>query len=359
MNRITAGGSLTIEIQPTRWRLVNNATEDEAALVEANYGEPLRYLASFATTRRLPDTGLLPSIYVQRVVLGWSVEDEAWHLGFLLDSELAQPRGSRWCEIVHWPDPDGALFANSARTAGESLAGVMSRPFYFVPPRPVETAPPPEPLPALPGKIDTWTVGTTPNGQIEATMAQESSRSRLGRSLWYLLLSVIYIALSILTLISGIALPRPEFLPFLGLAAAVLLLGISIRTLLVRDAKIDRILVHPEAQAIRGLLDKRDRWRYESDELQAVYISTVAARKPKGGRQAVEYGELNLQRRDGSFHFVLSQSPMEIELVDDAIAFDEGVRQLTPGTARTALQALALHVATMLNVPCYSDVRWK
>ena len=234
MNRITTGGSLTIEIQPTRWRLVNNSNaESDTALVEVNYGEPLRYLPTFASSRRLPDTGVLPNSFVQRVVLGWSNEDESWHLGFLLDSELAQPRGSRWCELVHWPDPDGELFANRARQAGESLAEMMARPFYFVPPK-ISDEPVPEPLPPLPGKIDAWTVGTTPAGQIEMKLARESGRSRFSRAIWYFFLSILYIILSVLTLISGIALPRPEFLPFLGLAAAVLLLGISIRTLLVR-----------------------------------------------------------------------------------------------------------------------------
>ncbi len=361
MNRITAGGSLTIEIQPTRWRLVNNSTADgDSALVEANYGEPLRYLPTFATSRRLPDTGVLPNAYVQRVVLGWSNEDEAWHLGFLLDSELAQPRGSRWCELVHWPDPDGDLFANSARAAGESLAEMMSRPFYYVPPKISSApAPAPVPLPALPGKIDNWTVATTPNGQIDLSLAQESGRARLSRAIWYFVLSIVYIILSILTLVSGIALPRPEFLPFLGLAAAILLLGISIRTLLVRSVKLDRIIVHPEAKAIRGLLAKRGRWRYEVDELQAIYVTTVAARKPRNGRQSVEYGELNLQRRDGSFHFVMNQQALEIETTENASAFQDGIRPLTPSEARTSLQQLALHIATMLGIPCYADVRWK
>lgn len=359
MNRITAGGSLTIEIQPTRWRLVNNSNaESDSALVEANYGEPLRYLPTFATSRRLPDTGVLPNTYVQRVVLGWSNEDESWHLGFLLDSELAQPRGSRWCELVHWPDPDGELFANPAREAGESLAEMMARPFYFVPPK-VSDEPAPEPLPPLPGKIDAWTVGTTPAGQIEMKLAQESGRSRFSRAIWYFLLSILYIILSVLTLISGIALPRPEFLPFLGLAAALLLLGISIRTLLVRGTKIDRIIVHPEAQAVRGLLEKRDKWRYESDDLQAVYVTTLAARKPRGGKQGVEYGELNLQRRDGTFHFVLSQGALEIETPEGESVFAEGIHTLTPSRAHTSLQQLALHVASMLGVPCYADVRWK
>lgn len=360
MNRITAGGNLTIEIQPTRWRLVATASEQDTPLVEANYGEPLRYQPTFATSRRLPDTGVLPNSYVQRVVLGWSNEDESWHLGFLLDSELAQPRGSRWCELAHWPDPEGDLFAMPAREAGESLAEMMARPFYYVPPRIEPAAPAPEPLPPLPARIDQWTIGTTPAGQIEAVQAQESGRSRLSRALWYFLLSIVYIALSVLTLISGIALPRPEFLPFIGLAAAVLLLGIAFRTILVRSRGINRIIVHPEAKAIRGLHDKRDRWRYESEELTAVYVTTIAARKPRGGRQSVEYGELNLQRANGRFFFVMSQASMEVDKVEDENGvFERGVRLLTPSRAHTSLQQLALNIASMLGVPCYDDVRWK
>ncbi|MBE0688944.1 MAG: hypothetical protein IH587_02330, partial [Anaerolineae bacterium] len=92
MNRISAGGNLSIEIQPHNWRLLANGADLERPLVEVSADEPLRYIPAFGSTRRLPDTGILPTQYIQRIVLGWSHEDEAWHLGFLLEPELARPR---------------------------------------------------------------------------------------------------------------------------------------------------------------------------------------------------------------------------------------------------------------------------
>src|SRR5690606_40996963 len=53
-------------------------------------------------------------------------------LGLLLEMELAQERGSRWCEIAHWPDPSTTVFQELAARAGESLAQVTTRPFHLV-----------------------------------------------------------------------------------------------------------------------------------------------------------------------------------------------------------------------------------
>lgn len=325
-------------------------------------GEPLRYVPAFGSTRRLPDTGILPTQYIQRVVLGWSNEDESWHLGFLLEPELARPRGSRWCEIVNWPDPDGQLFGPAAHEAAETLAQTMERPFYFVPPQPAE-----QPirraaaLPPLHAKIDNWSVALNSSGQIEATLTHHEARSRITRGIWYVLLSIIYFALSGLTLASGIALPRPEFLPYLGLAAAVLLLMFAVRAVFFPKKLVDRIVVHPEAKAIRGLAGGVDRWRFEADDIQAVYVSQIVQKPKANGTQALPYGEINLQLAGGRFQYVLHQGPTE--LTQNLIAFDgsesDGVTGLDVEDAHSSLQVLALHIAAMLGVPCLYDHRTK
>jgi hypothetical protein len=362
MNRISAGGNLAIEIQPNSWRLTANGADSSRALIEATPGEPVRYMPSFGNTRRLPDTGMLPTQYIQRVVLGWSNEDEAWHLGFLLEPELARPRGSRWCEIVNWPDPNGELFGSTARNAGESLADMMERPFYFVPPRPVEAAAPPTPrpapLPVLPDTIDLWSVGKTDAGQIELTLATKVRNARRSRAIWYGLLSIIYFALSGLTLTSGIALPRPEFLPYLGLAAGAILLIAAIWSLLTPGYSIDRIVVHPEAKAIRGQRGGRDRWRYESDDLNAIYVTQRMQKPRRNGTQVVPYGELNLRLANGKFKHLLHQGSIELEGVGEQdSAYGDVLEVLKPEATRTGLQALGLHVAQMLDVPCVYDRR--
>ncbi|MGV2436204.1 MAG UNVERIFIED_CONTAM: hypothetical protein LVT10_16085 [Anaerolineae bacterium] len=62
-------------------------------------GQSLRSTESFALdTRFLPKNGELQTRYIERVVLGWSAEDEKWHLGLMFAEKLAQARGSRWCD---------------------------------------------------------------------------------------------------------------------------------------------------------------------------------------------------------------------------------------------------------------------
>ncbi|MCC6616209.1 MAG: hypothetical protein IT320_22245 [Anaerolineae bacterium] len=361
MNRISAGGNLSIEIQPHNWRLLANGADLEHPLVEVSDHEPLRYIPAFGSTRRLPDTGILPTQYIQRIVLGWSHEDAAWHLGFLLEPELARPRGSRWCELVHWPDPDGHLQEDAARLAAESLAQTVDRPFHFVPPRAVAPVETPVVMPTLPEKLDDWSIRLTETGQIEAVRDNQAGRSRFLRGIWYLLLSIIYLGLSGLTLTSGIALPRPEILPYVGLAAALLLFILALRALLVRDKQIDRLVVHPEAKAIRGLSRGSERWRHEVDDLQAVYISQVVQKPRKNGVQTIAYGELNLQLSDGQFQHVLEQGPTELKLSPEAEAslqnYQDGVFLLTAAAAQSSMQVLGLQVSQMLGIPCYYDAR--
>ncbi len=135
MSRISAAQNLTIEIEDNRWRLLTNGDGPERVLVEAAPGEPLRYIPLFASKRHLPDIGVLPIERVQRVVLGWSGSDGAWHLGLMLDPDLAEMRGSRWCEMAHWIDPDRSLYGRQATEAGESLAESIAKPFNLIPPR--------------------------------------------------------------------------------------------------------------------------------------------------------------------------------------------------------------------------------
>jgi len=361
MNRISAGGNLSIEIQPHNWRLLANGADLEHPLVEVSDHEPLRYIPAFGSTRRLPDTGILPTQYIQRIVLGWSHEDEAWHLGFLLEPELARPRGSRWCEIVHWPDPDGHMQEDAARQAAESLAQTVDRPFHFVPPRVAAAVEAPVPMPPLPEKLDDWSIRLTETGQIEAVRDSQAGRSRFLRGIWYLLLSIVYLALSGLTLTNGIALPRPEILPYVGLAAALLLFILALRALLFPDKQIDRLVVHPEAKAIRGLSRGGERWRYEVDDLQAVYVSQVVQKPNKNGVQTIPYGELNLHMVDGQFQHVLQQGATELKLSHEAEiglqTYQDGVFLLTNAAAQSSMQALGLHIAQMLGLPCYYDAR--
>jgi hypothetical protein len=133
-----------------------------------------------------------------------------------------------------------------------------------------------------------------------------------------------------------------------------------VRALITRGGGVERIVVHPEAKVIRGIRDRKDVWRYEADELRAVYVTQQVEKPRRNGRQNIAYGELNLQLANGSFQHILQQGAIEIESADENEGKPaEDAQPLTNRDARTGLQALALHVAQMLGVPCVYDQRVK
>ncbi len=194
-NRISAAENLIIQADADQWQLFQYdelGTEREQLRIFRD--EPLRFSADFALTRRLPAAGKLPAKYVRQVVLGWSPGDQAWHLGLLLASDIAGIRGSRWCEIANWPEPDPVVFEDLAKQAGRDLATVLSVPFSVVPPKPGQQAPPAEPaqLPDLPINIGTWTLDQAGEDLIELRRARRWGPTGSARDLWDRLLSVVY-----------------------------------------------------------------------------------------------------------------------------------------------------------------------
>jgi hypothetical protein len=360
MDRISAAGNLSIEVKPESWRLIVNGDTQERVLVEAAPGQPLRYIPTFAAKRRLPNTGILPVESIQRVVLGWSNDDEAWHLGLLLSPELANLRGSRWCEIARWPDPDFNVFGELASQAGRSLARTITRPFNLIEPQPgakAEAEPVMPPLRALPLEFDQWTLEKT-GDSLRFLRAPQWSRSRVLRVIWYALLAVVYVVLSLTTLSQIIALPRPEFLPYLGLAVAALL-GLMILYLFYQLFTVpDRVTVDGSTQSIYASRGNRERWRLENVAVESIYVSQVVNRR--GKKRVVHHGELNVRLQDGSFFELLSQPQSYDDLLTPVDADeDEAVVSLNTLNAYTDLQMAAIWVAQTLRVPCWYDRRTK
>jgi hypothetical protein len=178
------------------------------------------------------------------------------------------------------------------------------------------------------------------------------------RAVWYALLAVVYVVLSVTTLRGIIAMPKPEFLPYLGLAVAVLL-GLMILYLFYQLFTYpDRIIVDGSSQNVIARRGDRERWRLENVAVESVYISQVVNRK--GKKPVVHHGELNIRLQDGSFFPILSQSQPFDDLLTPADADDtDGVVSLTARSAYTDLQMAALWVAQTLRVPCWYDRRVK
>ena len=360
MERISAAGNLSIEMDDSRWRLIANGDRAETVVIEAEAGSPLRYTARFAQARRLPEAGTLPLQYIQRVVLGWSHSDESWHLGLLLGPELAQQRGSRWCEIARWPDPDITTFEMLATRAGETLAGVVGRSLYIVPIAPREAAParPPRPLPPPPLHFNLWTFEAEGNA-LQFRRARAWALGLVRRIVWYSFWIGVYALLIITTFTSGIAPPRPEFLPLLGGFAALVLVGINLRSLYLLATWPNRLRIDPTRQTVQALRGDSIRWQFERAEISGVYISHVISRRRPGRKSsAIHHSELNLQLSDGQFHHLLT-----LELPQDQISESQDLPQqdevlpLTADDVTTEAQAAAVYIATALDLPCWYDRR--
>ncbi len=364
MTQISAAENLVIQADATEWRLLSySPIGAETEVLRAAPGEPLIFDAGFALTRRLPAAGKLPTKYIQMVVLGWSHDDDAWHLGLLLVDEIAQIRGSRWCEVANWPDPDSEVFQPLAQQSGQALAGVIGVPFRIVPPRTQAEviARRAVPLPQPPLDIGTWSV----KKQGEDLLFTRSARWRNGRIIrfvWYALLTAIYIALSVSTLQSnlalpnsGIMLPSPEMLPYLGLGASVVSLLIALYALYELLGKVNRIRV--EAERVVALRGERERWQIPLDAIKGVYVTHVLRQRR---RLLVYYGEINIYTQSGAFVRLVQQAEKDNEEVpnSETLRINEGVTPLTPNEHLTELQTAALHIAGRLGgVPCWYDQR--
>jgi hypothetical protein len=390
MNQISAAENLVIDMEADRWRLLANGDYDTRVLMDAAPGQPLRYLPGFGSTRRLPSSGQLSLEDVQRVVLGWSNKDEAWHLGLILEQDLAAARGSRWCEIAHWPDPDTNVFFDLASQAGKTLATTIARPFNLIPPRVEQSAPPPPPviLPPLPLKMGLWTLDWADTSKRrrgndligETTYATPAERafqfartsswtvSKVLRIGWYSLWVTVYLILSIATLTrtlalpnSGTMLPTPEVLPILGLVSAVVLAGMIFYNLYELFYKPDRVVVDPQTRTVTAFRGGSQLWQTFGDGALAVYVTQVVAKKSK--KPVVHHGEINLHLGGEEFFRILDQGegeesnrPWKANLPLD----QEVVVPIDGDLVNTDLQAAALYVARALgNLPCRYDQRVK
>ena len=373
MEQISAAENVTIEMAYEYWRLLQNGAEEPHVLVEARAGKPLNYIEEFATTRRLPETGSLPVNYIQRVVLGWSNVDEAWHLGLLLESELAQRRGSRWCEIAHWPDPSTAVFGEIAARAAESLAQVTTRPFYLVPPQPKAPEKPPRPMPELPLSFgDLWRLERAESGDLQIVRHPRWARSRVRRILWYLLWVVVYIVLVVANLTSGISPANPPFLPLLGAIAAMILAGLIGHHLYRLLMEPERFVIDAHQRLVSALRGRRVRWQAHAERIQSVYVSQLVHEKKRRSRKPeAYYGEINLHLTTGQFYPLIVTEQIETydaeagtgDLVDDsptehqAVVNSDSVDSLTERNFTTDLQAAGLYIAQALDLSAVYDRR--
>ncbi len=360
--RIFANDHRLIEVSPNGWRLLSvNGNGEGDVLAETAVGAPLRYPAAFASRLHLPDTELAPT-EIERVVLGWSPSDQTWHLGLILNPALAETRGSRWCALARWNDPSADVHRGEAAEAGRALAMALARPLAIVPPRPGEAQPaadaptaPPPPLPALPYELDDWTLSATGENQLRFALRPSWARTRTIRATLYALWALLFLILSITSFTSGIKPPQPDFLPWLGLACAVWLVFLTLRTLVQVRQQPRWVEIDGYAQVVRG-----PDWQIPADQIDSIFASQVIKLKKRGTpSERVRYGEINLLLGDGGFQPVVTQLHFDLKLPMQAgeLPADGSMLRLTEYTVRTTLQAATVRIARLLGVPAWNDRR--
>jgi len=301
---------------------------------------------------------------VWQVILGWSHDDEAWHLGLLLARDLAEARGSRWCQLAIWPDPDTTVFKELAEETGQALSRVVNRPLNIIPPR--QRQAPPLPLPELPREIGQWKLEKTSEDQLQLVLSRQWVISRLTRAAWYTFWIVVYLVLSITTLTTNLALPNagtllpsPELLPYLGLASAAVLGLMTLYIFYDILTHPNRIIVGGAEKSVMALHGKRPRWQMTRGDVESIYVTQVVNKK--GRKRTIYHGEINLHTDNGSFHRVLRQGQQDSELYEraqDDITRQEMLQQLSPNGVISDLQSLGLHISKLLDdLPVWYDQR--
>jgi len=369
MNRISAAENLIIEHDANSWRLLllYRETGDEKGLLEARPGRPLRYARNFAGTRRLPANGTLPLDYIWQVVLGWSHDDDAWHLGLLLATDLADARGSRWCELAYWPDPDPTVFGEMARDAAQQLAGILQAPFNLVPPRTgVQRGPEAPPLPPLPLEVGMWQLEREADGLLQLRRGGQWMRSQARRLIWYAFWTVAFLVLSIATLTSDLALPNsgtllpdPSILPYLGLGVAALLAVQTVWTLYQILTEPNRIVIDGGQHAVTAMRGNSQRWYKNGADMDSIYVTQVVHRRAENN--TIYYAEINLHLNGGDFQPMVNQDRKEEITHETAPAegiITEDVIPLTRFEVTSDVQAAGLTIAEELgDIPCWYDRR--
>ncbi len=376
MTRIAVSANALVDYSPDRWRLIQvDDPEKPKLLIEAKAGAPLRYNGYFAVSRDLPESGEILEADLGQVVLGWSKESASWQLGLTLSPEISLARSSRWFEVLRFQNDDPGVHEELATQLGKALARALDIPFVSSEAS-LEVEPEPEPirLVDLPLGLGMWRLQRTTSkgandGELRLMREKRWLQGKLRQIAWYGLWTVVYLFVSIATLtsalglpIAGTLIPKPAWLPYLGIAVAVLLFLAIVRQISIILREPDALLINPWERTISAWRGEQQLWKVNAGRVQSVYASEVV--KKRGRRPTVFHGEINLHLLDGSFMPILIDHE---KIVDGLLPGSDpqaeksradGVKVLEPAAVTTALQAAATHIAVSLGeLPVWYDRR--
>lgn len=380
MPRIAVLPNMLVDYSAESWRLVH--LDDRAApklLLEAKSGAPLRFSGAFAVSRDLPETGEILVNDLGQVLLGWSQQASSWQLGITLSEEISLARNSRWFEILRFTDEDPDRHEAAARQLGEALAAMLGIPFIAKDKIKEQAAvPQPAPLAELPLSLGMWRLERAEAaGELQLRRGAPWQSARRRQIAWYALWMVIYTWVALATLDgelglpnAGTLIPNPDWLPYLALVVAALLLLQILRQLWIGLRTPNIIVFNAYSKSIRGLRGSSQLWQISAGGVQSVYVSEVV--KPAGRsrlpfmgseRSVFHHGEINLHLLNGSYVTVLLDQVKRVyPLLPGAVEQDreDGVGALEASQASTALQMAALHISrTLGELPAWYDRRDK
>ena len=381
MPRIAISANSLVDYSPDRWRLIQ--VDDPAApelIVEAKRGLPFRYNGYFAVSRDLPESGEILGADLGQVVLGWSNESSSWQLGMTLSPEISLARSSRWFELLRMTHADASAHEATAVQLGAALANALDIPFASNAAQELAPEPEPEPekipLAPLPLDLGLWRLEETArkrggDGELRLTRDKRWLRAKQRQIAWYALLVIVYLWVSIATMTSELALPiagtlipSPAFLPYLGIAVAILLLLLIFRLLSTVLREPNSILVNRYEKTISAWRGERQLWRVNAGGAQSVYASELV--KKRGRKPTILHGEINLHLLDGRFMPILVDREKIVDALlpgrDPQAEKDRPteVHALEPEAVSTALQAAAMHIGENLGeLPVWYDRRLK
>lgn len=363
---ISTDSALSIELYPDRWRLIHLDSDKLGRVVFAvTLGEEPVTSAEFAERRKLPVDGL-PLEAIEGVVLGWSPKLGAWQLGLAFTAAFAASRGSRWCELTRWNDPDGMQHEAAANRAARALSRIMRKPLKVIPPKveaAEEAAPvaPPKPLPPLPLDLGIWQLERDSAG-LALTLAGRWPRSIVLRILWYALWMVIFFGLSILSLTVDLALPNtglllqmPQFLPYAGLIVGGVLVLLIIKNLITLFTHHNRVVINSNTRTVTAMRGAKTQWTLTAHHLEGIYASEILVKR---GKQALaQHGELNLRTDDRRFRNVIVVDE-EHKVGKLLRPMQNTVDVITQNDVETPLMAAAVYVSqTLGDLPLWYDQR--
>ena len=374
MPRIAVSANSLVDYSSDRWRLIQVDDPAEPKLVvEAKSGLPFRYSGYFAVSRDLPESGEILQADLGQVVLGWSQESSSWQLGLTLSPEISLARSSRWFELLRFTNADADAHEAAAIQLGAALADTLGIPFASTATQAIEPVPAPEPiaLEPLPLDLGLWRLEPGKEGELRLARKGRWLRAKQRQMAWYGLLTVVYFGVSLATLsselalpIAGTLIPNPAWLPYLGIAVAVLLLLAIARLLLIILREPNAIIINPYEKTISAVRGQRQFWKVNAGGVQSIYASELV--KKRGRKPTVFHGEINLHLLDGRFMPILVDKEKIVDALlpgRDPLAEKDrpvDVHVLEPEAVSTALQAAALHIGDCLDeLPVWYDRRLK